>query len=211
MGFAMKVRVFVIALVMIFSFAAAAMAQSIQEEGTPAVGAHGLYTFLPGAFISPAYSDYTSISAIGYGGWATYGLGAFDLSFQLNNWNLMVEDGYWKPRGGDLEDKFYVESTLGMVDFNMAVIWKWRVHRAVEPYVGPGLGIGWLYGDLEVDEVDEDGKRLHDPEDKELPPVIPYLSVLTGCRFYPDPHWRLSIDTGFYFGFFIGASVGYVF
>lgn len=202
-----------ITFLVIFSLCSiTAFAADVIEEKKPAIGIHGLYTFVPDAFTDISYSEHTSISAVGYGLWTTYGFGAYDMMLRVNNWHLFIGDGYWKPRNGDDEDRFYVESDLGLVDLDMSILWKWRVHEAVEPYVGPTLGIGFFYGDVTVDEMGPLGEhRQNDPQNKEIPPVIPLAGFQGGCRFYPDPHFRISVDLGFFNGFFAGLGIGYAF
>jgi len=97
----------------------------------------------------------------------------------------------------------------------MSVVWKWRIHEAVEPYIGPTFGIGFIYGTLDVDEYydagDLRGQRKHDPEDKQVPPVVPLAGFMGGFRFYPADSFRISVDLGFFNGFFGGLSMGYAF
>lgn len=207
----MRIRALLIALLCVSVFGAAAFGAPVKDEKTPSVGAQFQYSFVPDSFLSPGYELHTSIAAYGYGVYASYGLTQFDLQWSVKNYSLMVGDGEWRARGDGIKDTFYVESDLGMVGVDMSVLWKWRVHPVVEPYVGPTFGIGFIYGNLTVDESDEFGNALDDPADKRTPPVIPILGFQTGCRFYPHPQVRLSVDLGAVNGLFAGVSAGYVF
>jgi hypothetical protein len=192
-------------------FAGAAGAADVGDEGKPALGAHVLYSFIPDSFLNGAFSEHTSIAGVGYGVWFSYGLSQFDLLFQVNNWSLLIGDGAWLNSGDSVDQRNYLEANLGMIDFSMAPIWKWRVHPAVEPYVGPLFGFAMFYGEATMDEAKPNGKPKGDPKDKEMPPVVPGLGFLGGCRFYPAPNFRLSVDLGFYYGLAAGVSVGYAF
>jgi len=208
----MRAHILLFTVVLVLLFVGSLSAAEVVEEKKPAIGAFGLYAFVPDGFMEFGYSEYASISGAGYGVWTSYGFGAYDLLGRISNWTLFIDDAYWKTSGGTNEDRFYVEPDLGMVALDMSILWKWRVHEAVEPYVGPTLGLGFLYGDLNVYEVDTDtGKKVDDPQDKQIPPVVPTAGFMGGCRFYPDPHFRLSVDLGFYNGLFAGISAGYAF
>ncbi|MDP8225662.1 MAG: hypothetical protein P9L99_20045 [Candidatus Lernaella stagnicola] len=207
----MRIRVFLIALLCIFLMAGSAMAAKVKDEKTPSVGAQFQYSFVPSTFLSPAYEKFTSIAAYGYGVYCSYGLTQFDLQWSVKNYGLSIGDGEWRVRGDKEIDTYHVEANLGMATVDMSILWKWRIHPAVEPYIGPTVGFGFVYGQLEVDESDENGNPLNDPSDKQVPPVIPLGGFVHGWRFYPAPMIRLSVDFGLFSGFFAGATAGYVF
>jgi hypothetical protein len=195
---------------------ATAMAANVVEEKKPAIGAHVLYSWVPGGLLNIGYDQYTHLSSLAYGVYASYGFGAYDLQFEVNNWNIMMGAGNWTKSGGTLADKNYLKPmNLGMVDFDMSVLWKWRVHEAVEPYVGPTFGFGAFYGKVKQDSYYDHGpltgQRQFDWQTKHLPPVIPFAGLMGGCRFYPMKNLRLSVDLGFMAGLFGGVSMGYAF
>ena len=207
----MCIRRLFIMLLLVCVMAGPALGAQVMEEKKPAVGATFKYSFVPGFFLSPGYSKFTSISSVGYGVYSTYGFNQFDLQWSVMNWNVMVGQGEWLARGDDKIDTFHIDSSLNMATITMSSFWKWRVHPVVEPYVGPTFGVGFFHGDLKVDESDENGDALEEPHKKQLPPVIPVGGFQTGCRFYPHPHVRLQVDLGMLNGFFFGASAGYLF
>lgn len=207
----MCIRRLFVTLLLVCVIAGPAFGVQVIEEKKPAVGATFKYSFVPSFFLSPGYSKFTSISAVGYGVYSSYGFNQFDLQWSVMNWNIFMGEGEWLARGDEKIDTFHVESSLGMATIAMSPLWKWRVHPAVEPYVGPTLGVGFLHGDLDVDESDENGDPLDDPHKKMLPPVVPIGGFETGCRFYPHPNVRLTADLGMLNGFFFGVTAGYVF
>ena len=207
----MRVRTLFIAVLLVFAFSASALAVTVEEEKKPAVGAFGLYSFVPDGFLDMGFDKHASISAAAYGVWASYGFGAYDLHWRVSNWTLMMDDTYWLSRTDDEDEQFYVESNLGVVGLDMSMLWKWRVHEAVEPYVGPTLGLGFVYGDLDVTDTNDNGRKVGDSQEKQVPPVFPLVGFAGGCRFYPDPRVRLSVDLGFLNGLFVGISAGYAF
>ncbi|NLH51109.1 MAG: hypothetical protein GX444_21245 [Myxococcales bacterium] len=208
----MRIRSFMIAVVCLFIFAGLAASAPVVDEKKPALGAHFMYSFIPDSFLSMAYQEHTSISALGYGVWASYGFTQFDALFQVNNWTLMMDDGAWRANGDKKKYRYWMENdNFGMADFTTSILWKWRVHPAVEPYVGPSMGVGFLYGHLKSWDSNDAGKQIGEPTNKELPPVLPLVGFLGGCRFYPVPNFRISADLGFYAGFAGGVSLGYAF
>ena len=212
----MLARKLLAALVLICLFSAPAMAANVVDEKKPAVGAHVYYSWVPNGFLDMGYEEHTSLSSLAYGVWTSYGFGAYDLQLRVSNWSIFIDDGIWRSQGGTLKDQFYVETNgFGLLDLDLSVLWKWRVHEAVEPYVGPTVGMGFFYGELTVDDYydqgDLRGSRKHKPETKNIPPVVPIAGFMGGCRFYPMPNMRLSVDLGFANGFYGGLSAGYAF
>jgi hypothetical protein len=216
----MRWRHLLLALLCVTLTAGLALAAPVLDEKKPALGAHGMITFIPDGILDAAYVEHTSIAATGYGLWASYGFTQYDLLFQLNNWHLNIGEGKWRGAGKGLDERYFIDADLGMVDINMSVLWKWRVHEAVEPFVGPMFGAGILWGratlDESVNESDPDaGVEVGDPEnnpkEKDLPPVIPNIGLLFGCRFYPHPNVRIAVDLGLHYGLAAGLSMGYAF
>jgi hypothetical protein len=207
----MRIRGLFLAVVCVMFFVTSALAVEVQDERAPAIGAVFAYTTVPDGFLDNVYEKHTSIAAYAYGVWVSYGLNQFDLQWSLKNYALLIGDGEWRVDGDDPIDTSHVETDLGMIGVDMSVFWKWRVHPVVEPYVGPTLGMGFIYGSLDVDDSDKLGNPLGDSQEKEMPPVVPIVGFQGGVRFYPHPNVRLSVDLGVVNGFFGGVSAGYAF
>jgi hypothetical protein len=214
----MRLRTLLMAAVCLTALAVPAWAEDVVDEHAPAFGLHGVYSFVPNSFLSLAYSKHTSISAVGYGAWLTYGFKQYDLAFQVNNWSAQMGNGEWLSQGATIDNAHWITTKgLGAADFSASILWKWRVHPAVEPFIGPTLGVAFLYGKVNEDDANADqtspnfGKPLGQPEKKTIPPVVPNVGFLTGCRFYPTPNFRISVDLGIYLGFSAGLSLGYAF
>ena len=206
----MKIRVIIFVLAASLLLMGFAHAES-REEDRLGLGFRAGYSFIPDAFLGIGFKEYQSIKSPYAGLVGDYGFGPFDLVVGLDNYWLTMEDGVWLQQGRDEdEDKFYVESDFGLVNLEGVILWKWRVHPAVEPVVGTGLSLGYPYGDIDVDRYHE-GERRNKPQAKELPAVIPSIKLQTGCRFYPTEDLRLFIDMGLHYGFFIGAGAQYLF
>ncbi len=206
----MKLRSISIILALCIIVPALAAADSL-EENRMGVGARIGYSFIPNMFMNMGFEEYQSLNATSLGVQGLYGFGAFDLVFGLDNYWLTMDDGEWLQNGMDEdEDTYYVESDFGLVNLDSSIVWKWRVHPAVEPVAGIGLALGFPYGSIDVDRYHE-GEPRNKPEEKQMPGVIPTIKLQTGCRFYPSPDFMLSLDLGVQYGFFLGAGAVYSF
>ena len=206
----MKLRTVSLVLALCLLVPILAVADSYEEKRM-GVGARLGYSFIPGTFLNMGFDEYQSLNTTSFGLQGIYGFGAFDLVYGMDNYWLTMPDGEWLEKGMDEdEDMYYVESDFGLINLDTSIVWKWRVHPAVEPVVGFGLALGFPYGTIDVDRYHM-GSRRHKPEEKQMPGVIPTIKLQTGCRFYPTPDFMLSLDMGIQYGFYLGLGGAYFF
>jgi hypothetical protein len=208
----MRQRTLLTAFVCLILLTGAAWADEATDEHKPALGAQILYSTVPNSILNAGYQKHTNISEVGYGVWASYGFTTYDLLFQAHNWTVDFGNGAWRASGATADQTHWLHSSgLGAADAAVAILWKWRVHPAVEPYIGPNIGVAFIYGTVTEDASETNGAPKGHPEVKEIPPVAPNVGLLAGCRFYPHPNFRISVDLAVYFGLSAGLSLGYAF
>ena len=144
----------------------------------------------------------------------------------------LVTEGYFDDREDppDYYDGDYlVPERFGAVNFGANYQAHFTVadgeRLKVEPLMGIGLGLALLTGTLQkwdghIDEATGDLIPAYEwyelnPDDPdgefELPPVLPLIDIVFGCRFLIDDHYAIRAEFGFHDMPYAGVTLGYQF
>lgn len=205
------VVILVIVLLMV-SFSVSFAGYNTKE--TYFVGLHGGYSSVPG--LGSFYDEYQPVSAgiFGFEGgksWKT-----FELAGILDHYSINIPEGDWLQSGDEEWEATYMKYQLGMVALECLARFKFRVHPNVNPYLGVGLGLGFVYGTSEgLDYLEgpggAKGPRETEWEDEGKPSVLPILDLMAGVRFIVHTNVSLELNVGFKEGLNFSGGATYWF
>lgn len=75
-------------------------------------------------------------------------IGAFELSVAAEYANLRMPQAWWKEADKADSAADYVDFDLGLASLVFSGYWYWDVQKWFSPYVGGGLGLGMVLGDV---------------------------------------------------------------
>lgn len=173
-----------------------------------------------------------------YGGEFVWRRGSdFELGFALDYADLSMPGDFWLEKDQDPQKADWTSVDLRLLSVVFSAYWFWDVMPWFAPYVGGGIGPGFImgnityyqpdrshicYSDLGRDpgfappgcflpsgEPDPEAINLDRPDiEDRVPPIIPVINVTVGARFTIADHLVLKLEGGFYDYFFAGAAVG---
>ena len=138
--------------------------------------------------------------------------------FELNWTPLVPKYGNWLEKGKTPDSATYAESTLNMISLDAAYRRHFAVTKDFGIFLGAGLGIGFLAGNVETWDVlptcvEPVAKCAHWPRatrrKADLPTrVVPILHILAGMQYKVTDDIVIRIQGGFRDVFYLGAGVG---
>lgn len=138
--------------------------------------------------------------------------------FELNWTPLVPAYGNWLQKGKTPDSATYAESGLHMISLDAAYRRHWAFTKAFGAFVGAGLGVGFLVGNIETTDVLPTcvapvAKCAHWPRatrrDAELPTrVMPILHLLAGLQVKVTDEIVIRLQGGFRDVFYLGLGVG---
>ena len=164
-------------------------------------------------------------------------VGAFELSVAAEYAGLGMPGDFWLESGKSPDNADYVDFELGVGSLVFSGYYYWDVGEWFSPYIGGGLGLGAVFGDVtkynpkqntscrnnlgepggyngeacfnqgETDPSESDQFQSGEIEDR-VWPVIPMVNVTTGARFNIGDHGVVKAEFGFYDYLFVGVSGG---
>ncbi len=138
--------------------------------------------------------------------------------FELNWTALVPAYGNWRQSGKTPDTATYAESGLHMLSLDAAYRRHWAFTKAFGAFVGAGLGVGFLVGNIETTDVlpscvEPVAKCAHWPRathrNAELPTrVVPILHFLAGLQVKVTDEVVIRLQGGFRDVFYLGLGVG---
>ncbi len=194
----------------------------LADEESPTdmwVSLHSRWVSIPDFALSPFFQTFQPYDNIAVGLGVEFGTANDYLWVVELDWTpLIPKSGNWLADGDQPDDANYAESGLHMISIDVT-------YREFVPFtsnfawfIGGGLGVGVLTGDVELSEVlptctepveDCAHWRESTTEPLALPTrVVPILHLTTGFQLLLGDSVTLRLETGFRDVFFAGLSVG---
>ncbi|TDP63695.1 hypothetical protein [Bradymonas sediminis] len=162
---------------------------------------------------------------------------AYEISTAIEYADLSMPSQFWLENDDPANNADYTEVDLQLLSLVVSGYWYWDAQKWVSPYVGGGIGLGVVMGEIvrydaasgsacEASLGGSDGFASDDcfgPDgephpnsidqssrkvEESVPPVIPVLNVTGGLRFNIGEHAIAKLEVGFYDYFFGGVSLG---
>ncbi len=174
-----------------------------------------------------------------YGGQFTWRLrGDYELGVAIDWANLSMPAQFWKQESEEVDEADFTTIDLQMLSAVFTTYWYWDPAEWLSPYLGVGIGAGYLAGEGINDykpvegsacDVDRGKGESFTPEacygaDGELdpaqvdvssrrpadriPPVVPVLHVAGGLRFNIYKYGVLKLEVGVNNYTYVGLSLG---
>jgi hypothetical protein len=138
--------------------------------------------------------------------------------FELNWTALIPHYGNWLQSGKTPDSATYAESRLHMISLDAAYRRHYAFTKAFGGFLGAGLGVGFLVGNIETTDVlptcvEPVSKCAHWPNatrrNVELPTrVVPVLHFLAGLQVKATDEVVIRLQGGFRDVFYLGLGVG---
>lgn len=161
----------------------------------------------------------------------------FELGFAVDYADLSMPGDFFLEKDGDPQKADWAIVDLQLLSVVFSAYWFWNIQPWFAPYVGGGIGPGFIMGNITYYQPDRShlcysdlGQNLStappscflpdgepDPEainfdqpdiEDRVPPLIPVLNITAGARFTIANHMVLKLEAGFYDYFFAGAAIG---
>lgn len=183
------------------------------------VTAHTRWVTVPGFILDLLFADHTDFSNVAAG--VGYEFGARDRYtwvFELGWTPIIPTAGNWRTDGDPPAGASYVESGMHMISFDVTYRRQVPLTEDFRFFIGGGLGVGLLVGDLTFAEVLPTCEapvascahwRSATNEAAALPTrVLPILDVTMGFELDIDDTVMVRLDAGFRDLFYAGLTVG---
>ncbi|TNF29039.1 MAG: hypothetical protein EP329_16640 [Deltaproteobacteria bacterium] len=183
------------------------------------ITAHTRWVTVPGAILDLLFSDHTDFSNVSAG--LGYEFGARDRytwSFELGWTPIVPAAGNWRTDGDPPAGSTYVESGMHMISFDVSYLRQIPFTRDFRFFLGGGLGVGLLVGDLVFAEVlptcEEPVSscahwRSATDEAADLPTrVLPVVNLTLGFELDIADSVMVRLEGGFRNLFFAGVTIG---
>jgi len=183
------------------------------------VTAHSRWVTVPGFLLDLLFADHTEFSNVGAG--IGYEFGARDRYtwvFELDWTPIVPTAGNWRTDGDPPAAATYVESSLQLIAFDVSYKRQVPLTQDFRYFIGGGLGVGILVGDLTFAEVlplcEEPVSecahwRSATTESADLPTrVIPILQFSTGFELDIADTVMIRLEAGFRDVLFAGMTLG---
>ncbi|MFW5967368.1 MAG: hypothetical protein ACOCV2_07615 [Persicimonas sp.] len=163
-------------------------------------------------------------------------VGDFEISTAVDYANLGMTDAMWQEADDSAQSAELTEIDLQFLSLTFSGFWYWDVEPWFSPYVGGGLGVGTVLGDIltsepeedtdcygglggsdsfappdcfegEGDEFDRDQFREPEVED-DVPRILPVVNLSGGARFNIAENVVAKLELGFQNYVFGGIALG---
>lgn len=203
----------------------------------PRIRAVGVFNGVWGLFLDEHSSHWRGRANLGYGAEFVLRKPEYDLVFGFEWADLSMPDDWWLESGDPARKAEVTTFPVQLLSLTVGINWFFDISEVFGLYLGGGLGVGVLLGDIEKTEpslacvealgeskdtslldqepcVDSQGNRqsLASTTEKEdrVPPVLPIINVAFGTQFTIAEHLVWRIETGVNLPYFYaGTSIGY--
>ena len=160
----------------------------------------------------------------------------YEFSVGVDYADLTMAEGFWREKDKSARASEWTTVDMQVLSLVFSAYWFWDVADWFAPFVGGGIGPGFILGDVtkakprrdspcynQLEGVPDvfsapscfnasgeiDSNSFDDPvlEDR-VPPLVPMLNVTVGTRFNIGRHAVLKLETGFYTYVYAGMSLG---
>lgn len=162
-----------------------------------------------------------------YGAEFTWRNPDLEVGFSVEYADLTMADGYWRASDDPVEESQWTQFDIKFLSFVVATYWYWDVSPWFAPYVGGGIGPGFVIGEATKYSANDnsgcrsdrsqcfgpDGEPLleaefNEPEEEDIPFVLPVLNLTGGMRFTIEDHFVIKLELGFHNYLFAGLNLG---
>lgn len=173
-----------------------------------------------------------------FGGEFVWRRGAdFELGVALDYADLSMPEAFWLDSGENPQSADWTEVDMQIFSVVFSAYWFWDVQPWFTPFLGGGIGPGFILGDVVRYQPDRQSACYNnlggnagftppecfrpdgspDPDsidfdqadiEDRVPPVVPMVNLTAGTRFNIGDTFVLKLETGFYSYFFAGAALG---
>ena len=193
--------------------------------------------FMLGIFFDEHASNWSDGQRnLSYGGEFVWRRGNdFELGMALDYADLSMPEAFWKEDGEAAASADWTEIDIQVFSVVFSAYWFWDVQPWLTPFLGGGIGPGFVLGEVgrfeprsdsdcerglgggesfapetcfgEGGEPDEDQFNDRQIEDG-VPSVVPMVNLTAGVRFNIANYGVLKLETGIYPYLFAGVGVG---
>ncbi|MEK6692397.1 MAG: hypothetical protein AABY44_03110 [Nitrospirota bacterium] len=202
MGKFIAVFVFVLGLVLSANPSYGEEATSKEKSQRWGIGFHAGYFGMPDFVLDRFFAEHPSVSGATMGiDIKYYGDNGQDRSF---NWLFSLDygkfsgDGYWKVEEGDALEYGEIEGSL--ISLTATAIWNIFPTKMLNPYLGIGLGVGYL-----------DGVGRTRDEEEEVSQFVPVVHIPIGLNLKASEKFHLNVEGGFRDGIYMVGGIRILF
>jgi len=210
-----------------------------RNEFTVAARAHAI--FVPNFALDLFFDEHANLQDpprnMAYGGMFSWRKrGEYELALAVDWADLSAPGTFWKEAGDPADSAKYTEIDLQLLSVVFATYWYWDVLPWLSPYLGGGIGAGFVLGDIiefsprensdcrinlgggasftpescfgADGEPDPSQINLDDPERTNIVPIVPMVHLAVGLRFNIAKYGVLKLEAGINNYVYVGASVG---
>ncbi len=164
--------------------------------------------------------------------------GEYEFSLGIDYADLSMASGFWRESGKARTSAEFTKVDMQIVSVVFSSYWFWNVQEWFSPFVGGGIGPGFVLGDilkykpipnspcynqLSGSQVGYDSPEclnangepnagsfdVANPKiEDSIPKVLPMINISGGARFNLGKHAVLKAELGFYTYVFAGLSLG---
>lgn len=119
----------------------------------------------------------------------------------------MRGEGLWRISQDDSRIEGFGE--INQVNFTATIIMSFLPGFPIRPYIGGGIGIGYINLKSDAEHVDELGTTINESFD--VKKIIPVGHLPVGIMINPGKNIELRIEGGFKNGFYFSGALAYTF
>ncbi len=167
-------------------------------------------------------------------GWRPEDAG-YELSLAVDWFDLSMPSQFWKEEGKPAQDAKFTQVDVKLLALTFASVWTWEPKRWLTPYLGAGIGVAIVLGDVKQysalgqcrarlgqgempynppecfdarGEPRADQIDLANPDDNTFVPVVPMIQAMGGVRFNIKDYGLIKAEVGFHNAMYVSLGAG---
>ncbi len=206
----------------------------------PRIRAVTVPSFILDAFLDRHGSNWEDGANLGYGMEFVLRKPTYDLVFGFEWADISMSDDWWLESGDPARKADFTTFPLQIVSLTVGINWFFDISEVFGLYLGGGLGVGLVLGDVEKTDPSIDCinalETSGDPKDssrldqepctingqpqtqpgtteieEDIPPALPIINLAFGTQFTIAEHIAWRIEAGANLPYFYaGTSIGYM-